>query len=187
MAYILGFIIADGNVSKNLNTVRICIHKKDIALLHYVNSQFGSNSPIKYQRGYPYVQWNSNRLVKSLSLLGVLPNKRLTWDGLHRISDVPCDLISSLIRGFFDGDGWVCHTVGVNRKMFRSGFANKSLRFLQQIKNILPTSGGSLRARPTWFQLEFADRDSIKMRDFIYKNDGFSLDRKKLRFYSLGV
>lgn len=59
MAYILGFIIADGGIS-NYN-IRIQIHKKDIKFLHYMNEQLSSEYPIRWLNGYPVLVISSKK------------------------------------------------------------------------------------------------------------------------------
>jgi len=182
MAYILGFIIADGNICKNKCKITICIHKKDIALLNYIKLMIDTSYPIRYQRGYPYILISSVKMVTSLKKLGVMENKRITWNGFtYKVDD---KYKPSIVRGFFDGGGWVSFKKN-NQNQIRTGFANKSRRFLEQIRSWSPVVGGYLGKRPTWYQLDFGHSDSIKLRNFIYKPGGFSLIRKYNKIFSV--
>lgn len=187
MAYILGYFIADGNVSKQGGVISITLHNKDIEFLHYMNSTMGSSYPLKrYTKGKPQyvgVYMSSIKLVADLAALGVLPNKRASWHGFT--DPVPDEYKGALVRGFFDGDGWICLKPGKYRNMLKAGFANKSETWLQQIRSWAGLSSvGHLSNRGTYCQLEFANRDSLLLRKFMY-DDNFSLTRKRLKYFSV--
>lgn len=177
MAYIMGYFIADGNVSKNLCTITFTLHEKDIKLLHYINDTMESNYPIRRrkQNQYAYLAIGSKKIVNSLAAYGILPNKRETWNGVN--FNIPDIYAPDFVRGFFDGDGWVCKS-GKNKKYCQTGFANKSKRFLLQVKEMAGLTGGHLGIRTNWYQLSFSHKESLKLRDFMY-NGGFSLVRKR--------
>ena len=56
-----------------------------------------------------YVDLNSIDICKDLNKLGIIPNKSLSLDINFNL--IPINLISHFIRGYFDGDGSLCHTV----------------------------------------------------------------------------
>jgi len=177
MAYIMGFFIADGNVSKNKYTINFTLHEKDIEFLHYVNCTMGSGyeiKRIKNKEQYAYLSISSIAIVASLAKYGILPNKRETWHGVN--FDIPPQYIPDFVRGFFDGDGWVCNCASTG--YCQTGFANKSKRFLKQIKSMTGLLGGSLTERTSWYQLTFSHGNSLRLRDFMY-NGNFALERKR--------
>lgn len=185
MAYLMGFIIADGNIS-NHNVISMTIHEKDIDFLRFMKQTMGASHDFKrYVKDKPqYVSLivASKGLAESLAHFGILPNKRKTWSKF-KIDIVPIEYRPSIVRGFFDGDGWICITKKTNK--YAAGFANKSIEFLKQIKEWSSIKGGHLQDRKTWYQLQFGHYDSIKLRNFMYKTSGFFLKRKHKRFYSL--
>lgn len=181
MAYIMGYFIADGNVSKNGCTLTFTLHEKDLGFLKYVVDSMDSTYPIRHRRQYISLVMNSSKLVKALANYRIFPNKRETWTGINFY--IPTKFRPDLVRGFFDGDGWVCRG-GKQKQYINTGFANKSHRFLEQIRQIagLPTTG-SLRNRGSHYQLEFGQKASFILRDFMY-NGGFSLKRKRDKLYA---
>lgn len=104
-AYWLGFITADGGVTKTsrTNTLRVGLHARDEAHLLRMNADLGSNRPLLHRPSKPSVtaSFDSLHLVDALGRLGVGPRKSITvrpWAG-------PPHLVSHYWRGMFDGDG----------------------------------------------------------------------------------
>lgn len=108
-AYILGWIISDGYV--NDYKLSFCI--KDLDILELIKCSIKSEHKIinsiyydkrtekKYQR---YIlQITSKKLVKSLNLLGVTQNKSF----IVKLPKISMDLRRHLLRGIFDGDGYI--------------------------------------------------------------------------------
>jgi intein/homing endonuclease len=185
MAYIMGFTIADGYVDKN--SLKFCIHDKDIELLHFFQSEIDCRYPLKRynkkRQEYVSLSIHSQKIVKSLASYGILSNKRETWHGFS--DSVPQEYRADIVRGFFDGDGWVCTKRTKSDKLhLSSGFANKSLDWLRQVKEWSGIVGGYIGKRPTWYQLCFGNRDSLALRAFMYQNS-FSLSRKRFKFFTM--
>lgn len=118
-AYWLGFIAADGGVSKYRLTINLKQQDSD-HLLKFANC-IESDSSVRATtctvNGKIYhgarIDINSKHMVESLAHLGITPRKSLTlkpWNG-------PPDLMSAYWRGIFDGDGCIC------RRKDGSGFS----------------------------------------------------------------
>ncbi len=189
MAYILGFIIADGSISKT--SLNITIHDRDIDILYFIKDKMASFYPLKRWRKdkpqYVTLHASSKQITEDLAVLGVLPNKRKSWLGFT--CEVPERFKPDIVRGFFDGDGWIYLSnvtlkSGINTTYLRAGFANKSCQWLNQIKDWVDISGGYLQNRKTWYQLEFCNTDSKRLRDFMYTG-GFCFKRKLDKFFSV--
>lgn len=108
-AYILGWIMSDGYVSKN----KLVFGLKDLEILEFIKSEMESGHKISeifvydkrtnktYQQ---YVlQICSKKISKSLNELGIYQAKSFTVD-LPKIDKI---LYPHLIRGLFDGDGYI--------------------------------------------------------------------------------
>ena len=113
-AYWLGFVTADGSVTRTgrTNSLRVGLAIKDTAHLERMNADLGSNRPLAFwlNRPHPAVTatFDSWQLVQGLRSLGVHPNKSGTvepWDG-------PEELMSHYWRGLFDGDGSIFRVGG---------------------------------------------------------------------------
>jgi hypothetical protein len=110
-AYILGFIIADGSVHKNGKSVTVAIQKTDAALLRAIAAELGCAAPLGRKspsvrdKGTPLAVLTlcGRKLVADLSALGVRHDKSYT----ATYPAIPEHLESHLVRGLWDGDGWV--------------------------------------------------------------------------------
>ena len=111
MAYLLGFLMADGNVSKKENRIQICLSEIDADFLELFYQEIGG-SPIAYytqNNGKQKIcRWQciSSQIKKDLILYNVIPNKT----GFAKIPDkLDKQFYPDFIRGYFDGDGciWV--------------------------------------------------------------------------------
>ena len=105
MAYILGFIYADGNMAKD--KFRISIASKDLELLEQINLEIGSDRPIKLECNKNGQWWkltiDNKYIYEDLKLLGLVPNKSFTC----KVPHIPEEFKYDFIRGYFDGDGCI--------------------------------------------------------------------------------
>lgn len=109
MAYVLGFIVADGNIQKCGYYLKVEIHPRDLAVLEFIRNQISPDYEIKYPKGrsiariYPACKTWKTRLAQ----LGVVPAKT----GKETIpEEMPEIFLWDFIRGYFDGDGSVSDT-----------------------------------------------------------------------------
>lgn len=122
MAYMLGFIAADGCLHKyvdkiNSYLISIQLNSKDRHILESFNKMIGSDRPIRTipksesvaKNGKTYKKgeqsgWciNSAQIAQDLMRLHIHPRKSWTaeWPG-----DYPPEFMHHYVRGFFDGDG----------------------------------------------------------------------------------
>lgn len=106
-AYWLGFIAADGNISKTMKNMRINLNIRDKKHLEKFRQSIGGNQPIKEnirEKNYSvYIDVNSKKICEDLQKYGITSNKSLTLDVVFNL--IPQALIHHFIRGYFDGDG----------------------------------------------------------------------------------
>lgn len=116
-AYWLGFIMADGSLSKtapgcnSYNRLQMVLSETDIEILEKLKNDLQSTSPIrirKYKTGYEtnsavcYLHINSTKMCKDLEVLGMgLKENR------YMSQNIPQKYIRDFIRGYFDGDGCI--------------------------------------------------------------------------------
>lgn len=105
-AYILGFILADGHVSKQSSLI-ISLNHKDVDILRKINESLDSNYPITKKSSGKYVSLtiSSKYLTDKLNDIGLSHNKTYSLDFNKVLSNVPSNLIMHFVRGMFDGDG----------------------------------------------------------------------------------
>lgn len=185
MAYILGFLVADGNLFDGANqkyrAYRASINLKttDRHILESFSKIMEYEGPI-----YDYIPKNQSQLTinsktiyQDLFALGLTPRKSLTMGWLENI---PEEYMSHYIRGFFDGDGSIFHIkhpsqtrpyIGINftgTKHYLEGLKkelNKQLKKDYGYIRTLKIKAGE------YFQLVYTGDETIKrLLDYIYQD-----------------
>lgn len=121
-AYWLGFIMADGCITKN--KLIIALSEKDISHLEKFKKSILSNHPIKTykcQSGFSVldkkrsiIQIINDDFVKDLQNVGIFKKKSL----INIFPKISENFINHFMRGYFDGDGSV-YTINVTKKNFK--------------------------------------------------------------------
>lgn len=187
MAYVLGYIFADGaieDVQKSSRTCYIAIVSKDLSILEKIKTVMDSNHKLyKRTESYPgnkgyaskerfVFRAGSKLLYNDLLKLGVTPRKSLTI----LFPTIPSRYLSYFIRGYFDGDGCIYL---LKRKYPRIVFTSGSNKFLQGLSQALSTVL-SIPIKNTYsqlkesnnlcYQLQYNTKIAIKILEFMYKN-----------------
>ena len=182
MAYILGLWFADGCIYGG-KMFDITLHQKDKYILKRIAEELGYQGHL-----YDYVDRQAARInfscvviYNDIMKLGGTERKSLTVD----FPEVPKEYLGDFIRGYFDGDGYVYYRKG---NKINTAFTCESKRFLDVLLSILKeeanVKGGSYDA--TSMSLRFGNKDSIKIGNFIYKdNPKLFLLRKKEKFNNI--
>ena len=194
MAYILGYIFADGSLedSPYIRGKYMRISSTDessiINLKTILNSKHKITktlSNVNYKPDY-LLRIGSHKIFNDLKKYGLHPHKSLTI----RLPKVPKKYFGNFIRGYFDGDGCV-HLEKTRRgsiKCVRVIFTSGSVKFLSQLADVL-TSEISLTSRKIYkgtrsYQLRYSTRDSEKLFIFMYKDThGIFMERKFNKFF----
>ena len=188
MAYILGFITADGCLVEYANGYHgLDITSKDKGLLVLIKREMQAEHKIgKKPRGYR-LQIRNRTIYNDLLRLGLTPRKSKTI----KFPYIPKKHFSEFVRGCFDGDG--CVKVWQEKRWRRpwqlsSFFCSASLVFLKELQKKLQSIGGLSRGwiwqhpRSSHY-LSYAIADSLRLYQFIYQdNPQLCLERKKKRF-----
>ena len=184
MAYVLGITLTDGCLAKNHNKFKLqYTHKKeDKELINFIQSQISPNRSTHEYNGQKKVHisglsWN---MIRRLNDLGVVPRK--TYKVI--LPDCPQEYRGSLLRGIFDGDGWIS-CCNKKRNYWKFGICSASQRFLGQIKENLCFGFGNITKRKSCncYDLSiYTNKKICKIANLMYKHDCFSLQRKKQRF-----
>lgn len=186
--YWLGFIVADGCVTKNSNRIKIVLSSKDIKHLEKFKLFLKSSHPIKnftksndFIKNGEYSEFSvfSPHTKKSLNKLGVHHNK--TKEGA--IPGISQKLQKHLLRGILDGDGWVSITgrkkcisleAGICGNIFVIEWVSSKLKELKIIHKT--TSDKSI------FRIRLSNRRAEKFLDWLYQDSKIYLDRKYLKY-----
>jgi hypothetical protein len=195
MAYILGFIYADGSIDRcpKIRASYLNIGSTDKDILVSIRKAMGSvhrikiKAPSKLSKKTFYLfRIGSNYLCDALERHGVFPHKSLTI----QLPRIPLDMLGHFARGYFDGDGCV-HLEKRKGEYIRltTAFTSGSKIFLIELEKALrkqldiPFKKVYASNRNT-FQLRYSTRDSLVLFDFMYKKpyDDLYLKRKKNLF-----
>lgn len=184
MAYILGFISADGSVNKQKTSLSIELQMRDKEVLEFIRQQITPTAPIKITkkkgREYCRLRINSVKLIQSLQKYNVVPNKTFT---IRLDFDIPQQFIGDYVRGLFDGDGWIT----CRRNTVEFGICSGSKQFIEDLFSLIKTGRirtMNSRRRKSLYVLDAEANSAITIRDIMYSSGGFALKRKKDIFFS---
>ena len=191
-AYWLGFLYADGNLSKNFNkTISIALKESDINHLEKFKKFIECKNSIKLIEKYKAVRFNfsSKKVHKDLINLGCVPAKSLILT-FPTEQQVPLEFQRHFIRGYFDGDG--CLSYSNNNKLLNNPtlYPSVSLIGTENIVNkindlfnsnnriTLANKNGSDKI----FTLSFNKQNRSNFLNYIYDNSTIYLERKYKRY-----
>ncbi len=196
MAYVLGFIAADGSIIKNRRGAHFLeVETIDRDLLENIRRLVGSNHKIgvrnrskNWQTTYR-LQIGSKMMFNDLVGLEIVPNKvkRL------RMPKVPRKYLAHFIRGYFDGDssvGFYTFRRPKRKSPIRvlvTRFTSSSKGLLRDIGHILYTAIGVRLKKPVSrqdksFELQYSINDSRKIYRFLYRSKSALFLKKKVIF-----
>lgn len=191
MAYVLGYICADGCLTNDDCTVTIA--SNDIEHLLSISRILSLNYPHVCGRGKTKsLVLRSKKLYFDLVNLGLTQRKSLTL----RFPSIPHEYMTDFIRGDFDGDG--CISITQKTGAPSVSFASGSLSFITVLHEVLVNLGLSTRSirlkksnQSTHGAYVFsyqARRDILLFRELIYGNEPeLFLPRKRKRFDQLAL
>lgn len=184
-AYFLGFLISDGYVALDSNTISLTLAAKDVEILNIFKEKT-KNTNLLYERldekhhEYSF-RVKSKEWKDQLQQYGVIPQKT----GKEYIPPIDDKYMPHLIRGLIDGDGWI------SSKSHQIGFCGNE-KIVNQLKDYLVNKLNIydvkvLHTEEKLWQITWASNKDISLiGNFIYqdKNDCF-LKRKFLEFQKI--
>ena len=128
MAYILGFILADGSIIKEprrreSDKLSFGVNQKDIDVLKKIKKELSSEHKLSLTRNCVYLSIQSQKIVDDLKKLGITYRKSFKSDLNIKIPNMPKKYIRDFIRGIVDGDG----SINFNKKGRQKGRPNLSV------------------------------------------------------------
>lgn len=196
-AYILGFLIADGYITRRTDgtgrsdrvsiKLQICdkyMLEKFVEIITPGRKLYDASHVCtlggKYCEAFS-LEIPSNQIVNDLMSLGFGFNKT----GKEVLPSISKELYPHLIRGLFDGDGSISlRKDRTNQRNVNICSASKS--FLEDIQSIVGIySKIYTEKRPTMdlYRLEFTTHDSrMKFYDYLYSNATIFLERKHSKY-----
>ncbi|RDY68471.1 endonuclease [Halobacillus trueperi] len=172
MAYILGFIAADGMISGHAQLISIAQKEKEILL--DIKREMDSSHPItKNERTGVHMLNIGSKILKEdlIHIHGIRPNKTKHLS----MPNIPDLHLSHYVRGYFDGDG------SINYQKKQIVFVGGSHQFFEELNKLIKRRGirSYLKVYQTYTRLIISGRQSIKgFGDRIYADSDLRLDRK---------
>lgn len=201
MAWVLGFIFADGNLDFNKKSRSLRISSIDLDVLEKINKAMDSNYPVrkvKNDRGFGkkgsfiyLLRISRKEIYEDLLKIGVKEKKTLRLE----LPIIPKKYFNHFVRGYFDGDGNVMKQKTKGYVRVENGYKMKKkavdfyvypkcrfysgcVDFLKQLKEKLIEFGFNswIGKCPTESVLVVG---STKIFSWLYKNNqGYCMDRK---------
>lgn len=171
MAYILGFIVADGNIQKNGNYVKVEVKPDDVSVLEFIRDKITPGYKLRQSRPSEVRWYPASAIIKSdLAKLGITPAKT----GKEILPpNLPKKYFWDFVRGLFDGDGCVQDCL-----VCITSNSKKILDDLQHFTNF----GYVMNDRMNW---KWSIEDKMQLQKCyskMYATGNFALERKKNRF-----
>lgn len=134
MAYVLGFIYADGSLTDYRLTITASLDDSQIIytiadLISYPRDKIKVRVNKQSNNRYVCLSFSRRYVAKRLNELGVYQNKSKT----AQFPNVPKEYMPDFVRGYFDGDGHVTKSHG----QIQFGFTCGSIDFIQGLSTIL--------------------------------------------------
>lgn len=193
MAYILGYIFADGCLLKARYRLKIASCNKIYlkSILKIIKSTYPVLANWSDDRESPnyYSIVDSKEVYFDLIKLGLVPRK----SKIMKFPSMPKKYFFQFLRGYLDGDGSVYydrpHIDRGNRKYIRLNtcFTSSSANFLNTIQKFISKELGIFQQKLSKnydaFKLRYSTKDSLKILKQIYRNNNFLKLDKKYRTY----
>lgn len=187
-AYFLGLLYADGcNFRKGIS---LSLQERDKYLVYAFRDQICSETfkiilrPKKQQNHQNSFMCSigSIELSNDLSILGCIPKKSLILDFPTK-DQVPENLLSHFVRGYFDGDG--CITTKNKSGLIQIAGTKK---FNEKLKNIMLKIGvnfGIIQVNKIFIASSGGTQNLFKFYKYLYKDAEIFMKRKKDKFDNL--
>lgn len=132
IAYILGFIYADGYImEKPRYRLGINLATRDYEILEKIRDIISPSQPISRDEKSVYLVICGKEIFENLEKWGVYTRKTSLEMSIPKIDE---NLIRHFIRGYFDGDGWVS---AYKEKYIYAGICSPTINILKCIQNQL--------------------------------------------------
>lgn len=188
LAYVLGFLAADGTVRKNSNEVKLTLAAVDKDFLEQLRSLVGG-TPIKEystEKGYKNATWtfSSKRVKEELATYNIVPQKTNTFQFPRKLRK---EFWIDFIRGYFDGDGSVS-TAGP--EAIRWQICSNTEDVLKVIVDYFEEEYSIprvtiYRRRDGLYYFQYSTRATRKIYEILYTDNCLYLPRKREKFKSL--
>lgn len=196
MAYILGLLAADGNVSKKENQISLSLIAEDKELLEQINRKLCNSRPIKeytistepQRKPMAKLQFWSKTIKDDLAVYSIVPQKTNKLKPPFFLKE---EYWIDYIRGYFDGDGSV-YTVGENTIGFNIvGVSKEMIEWIRQVlANKYNITNNGLyteqnKDKQIIYKTVYYGNKLRQIYDIFYNSNSLYMKRKKDKFLAL--
>jgi hypothetical protein len=186
-AYFLGFIVADGCVYNNGNTIKII--QKETDILYEFKKFINSEAPIFNSKtiNISSISITSSKTKKDLENLGIHSNKTM----VIKYPNISENLQNHFVRGVFDGDGCISLRTDKrdNSQRGQVNICSGSYDFIKEYYDRLVEycglSGKNKIRNPkgSYYVVDWGGLSDVeKIYEFLYKDSNVYLKRKRETF-----
>lgn len=191
-AYILGFIVTDGNIhiTEPARNHTISVYQKEQGILNQIQMHIGGKVDKQKKRDCYVLRISSKEMYYDLLNLGIRPNKSRDMFDVNRLKDViPNELLVHFFRGAVDGDGTITLSPSVSydfspRVMLCGTCYEFILWFNEFFKNTASVQIRNRKHKPnllTMYNSCFSGNNAIDVCYKLYNNTNIALPRKHKR------
>lgn len=184
-AYWLGFMFADGYVSKDNNRIELSLKLSDYSHLKKFKNFLQWKNNIKTDSFRCRIYFANSRIKKMLIHYGCVPQKSLKLNFIKN-SYIEKNLLRHFIRGYFDGDGCICIQ---KIKIYSCIEFIGTEFFLKELLNNTDWKKNKLqqdkRHSPVIKKLRYSGKTVLSILHYLYKDSNIYLDRKYSKYKEL--
>ena len=188
MAYILGFLVADGSISKCSNEIKIGLSATDKDFLSSIAKELNSNREIKEyinSDGFSCCEWHftSKKIKDKLAEYNIIPAKTFCFKFPEKLNR---KYWIDFIRGYFDGDGCVS-TAGKSAIRWQVCSATKDvlqhiIDFFYEEYNIPKVCIYERKGKNITYYIQYSTVPTREIYKHLYTKNSLYLPRKKKKF-----
>lgn len=191
MAYILGFLAADGCIRKDTNEIKLSLSSVDKTFLEELQVEIGGSPVSDYitNKGFAVSTWRltSKHIKDQLRKYGIVPQKTFTFSFPKHLEK---KYWRDFIRGYFDGDGSVS-TAGASAIRFQVCSATPStletmVDFFEEqgIPRVSILCDKNSRKHPLYY-FQYSSISTRKIYEILYYENCLCLSRKREKYEQL--
>lgn len=190
--YWLGFMYADGNISREGNRIEIRLSIKDKDHLekfrNFLNLSTEIRTGVCNGNGFCHLSVRNKHMWNTLNSLGCTPQKTLTLQFPNISLFKKKENILHFIRGYVDGDGCLSTYLNATKTSIRTELSLVGTEsFLKSVNKLFQNKGYiKNKSSENWnnkaFDLSFSDVSSRNIARYLYENATIYLNRKYEKF-----
>ena len=186
MAYVLGFLAADGSVSLKENVLKITLSQKDRELLEQIKKELEYTGEIKdaiTSKGFDIstLRITCREYKQDLQKYNIVPQKTYTFSFPTILNE---KYWIDFIRGYWDGDGTICTSGKEAIRASLCGYKKDFLEFvLSYLEKKYQIPKVAIRQRNNTYYFQYSNNSTILLyKALYYENNVMCMKRKKEKF-----